>query len=118
MNRNERREKTNSMTHLTKILIKETMESDLKTIYNRLCQLETKELKEKTIIDATEALNNIKNNLDHRGECWSQKENDLFLNEMKVAIKTIAANHGRTVEAITARLNHLGMTHCPSCPEN
>lgn len=114
MNRNERREKTNSMTHLTKILIKEVMESDLTIICDRLCQLETHKLKE-TTIDVTEVLNNIKNNLDNRGECWSQKENDLFLNEMKVAIKTIAANHGRTVGAITARLNHLGMTHCPSC---
>ncbi|KKM08237.1 hypothetical protein LCGC14_1725870 [marine sediment metagenome] len=105
---NRKREKTNSLTHLTKILIKETMESDLTIICDRLRQLETHKYKE-TVIDTTEILNNIKNNLDNVGDPWNKKENDLLLSEMKVAIETIAANHGRTGGAITSRLNHLGM---------
>ncbi len=105
--KNERREKTNSMTHLTKILIKEAIESDLRIICDRLCQLETRELK-KTVIDNSEILNNIKNKLNNRGELWNQKENNLLLSEMKIAIETIAANHGRTSRAITARLDRLG----------
>ena len=84
------------------------MESDLRIICDRLCRLETYKTKG-TVIDATEILNNIKNNLDNIGDPWNKKENDLLLCEMKVAIKTIAANHGRTVGAITSRLNHLGV---------
>ena len=72
------RVKTNSLTHLTKILIKETMESDLKSIYNRLCRLETHNETKETIIDATEILNNIKNKLGNCGGPWNQNENDLY----------------------------------------
>ncbi|KKN04839.1 hypothetical protein LCGC14_1093340 [marine sediment metagenome] len=56
-----------------------------------------------------ESIKNIKNNLDNVGETWSQKENDLLLSEMKVAIETMAANHGRTAGAIRSRLNHRGV---------
>ncbi len=105
---NRKREKTNSLTHLTKILIKETMESDIRIICDRLCQLETHKYKEKT--DYTSVfLSSIKNNLRNVGGPWSHKEDDLLLSEMKVAMETVAANHGRTVGAITSRLHHLGV---------
>jgi hypothetical protein len=108
MSRNEHREKTNSLTHLTKILIKETMESDLTIICDRLRQLETRNKIKET--DYTSVfLSNIKNKLYNCGEAWSQKEDDLLLSEMKVAMGTVAANHGRTVGAITSRLHHLGV---------
>ena len=114
---NNKREKTNSLTHLTKILIKETMESDLTIICDRLRQLETHKYKEtketkETITDYTSVfLSNIKNKLYNVGDPWNQKENDLLLGEMKVAIEIMAANHGRTVGAIKSRLDHLGVTY-------
>lgn len=110
---NNKREKSNSLTHLTKILVKEVMESDLKNIYNRLCHLEThneieKETKKIVIdIDVKEFLNNIKNKLDNVGESWEKEEEEILKREMKVAIATIAANHGRTVGAITSRLENM-----------
>ena len=103
---NNKREKSNSLTHLTKILIKETMESDLRIICDRLCQLETHKMKE-TVIDATEILNNIRNNLRNVGESWEKEEEEILKREMKMAIVTIASNHGRSVGAIRSRLEHM-----------
>ncbi len=93
------RQKTNSITHLVKIVAQEiwdqnTPRTEQVITYN---------------IDAKDLIDNLVNNLRKAGASWSLGEEDLLRKEMDVALKTLAVNHQRTVGAIVARIKFLGI---------
>ena len=54
-----------------------------------------------------EKVTNVRNALNRKGEHWDQTENDLLFQELNVAVDTIAANHGRTGNAIRMQIKRL-----------
>lgn len=115
MTRNERRQKTNSITHLVKIVaqevVAEEMSSHFEGINKRLTALELVSGQPK-LIDTSEAMRSIKNELDKVGGSWSKNESKLLDKELTLAIAAIAANHGRTVGAIKARIDRYDLIQC------
>ncbi len=99
-----KREKTNSVTHLVKIIAEEVFDKKIKNI-----TINDHRPKQHITIDMSKAITKIQNQLSNRGDSWNRLEDEILANEVHRAIDTIAANHGRTHGAISARIykNHL-----------
>lgn len=78
------REKTNSITHLVKIIAGEVFEEKMNQLR------------------AQDALHN---NLTRAGESWSQIEDDMLVREVDSTLIRIAIKHGRTTGAIRSRIS-------------
>ena len=93
------REKTNSITHLVKVVARE------------VCEEIIEELKESTIthrINLTEAersfCEHIQVSVEKAGWTWSEEEDRLLVQEVETAIAQIALNHKRSKGAIGSRI--------------
>lgn len=109
----EDRPKTNSLTHLAKALAREVVQEEvspqLDNIKHRLTTLEVAFDQPVMVIDASKAMESIKNKLDKVGGPWPAKEQVLLDEELKLALSIIAANHGRTLGAIKARIDRFDL---------
>jgi len=104
------REKSNSITHLVKIVAQEVFNERFKHIeylidkhHERLMQLEL-DKRTTRLIDHSHILNEIKSNLEQAGQYWSKNEDQLLKDEVSAAISTIANSHGRSKSAIVSRI--------------
>jgi len=93
------REKTNSITHLVKMVAAEVFKEEferrekeriihkasMRDMENRLCQA-------------------ISTNVEKAGRPWSEEEDSLLLQELKTAVAQIALNHKRSRGAISSRI--------------
>jgi hypothetical protein len=81
------RDKTNSVTHLVKIIAQEVVDEALKNVYERLCKLET-----------YKAVN--------AGDFWNGFEDQTLTAQLDNFISSVAKIHGRTEGAIRARVKN------------
>jgi len=104
------REKTNSITHLVKIVANEIFHEKLlflttkvDSLTAQINELDTgvpKELR----VDFHEKLCAIQSSLSSAGASWEKNEKILLQQELSIAIAQIAKNHDRTTGAILARI--------------
>jgi len=90
----ECRPKTNSITHLVKIVAKEVFEEEMKKI--KYTGVNYEKLKEVFCAPLDNGLQNL-------GRKWNDAEDELLKAEINFAINKIAENHGRTFGAIISR---------------
>jgi len=102
------RPKTNSITHLVKIVAKEVLEDRLPKSYGlardheeRLSQLE--EFWKKPLLD-TKFLTELESDLENAGGPWYPNEDRKLEAEVDVILRFLAKKHSRTVGAIKARI--------------
>lgn len=103
---NATRERTNSVTHLIQIIVREEIDKRMKVIegeknitLNRLNAL---------VDDMREG---IISSLEKAGRPWSVEEDSLLRDEIKTALAQIAKNHSRSVGAIKARITKDQLTY-------
>ena len=100
-----KREETNSVTYLVKLIAEEVFEELSTADYNRLsARIELLENRPVITVDGTTFLKTIQSNLKKAGEYWSKDEDSLLIDEVKTALATIAQNHRRSKGAIVARI--------------
>ena len=108
-----KREKTDSITHLVKIVAGEVFKSEvgetvlypmIERVAKRVCKEEmaSEDFKEKHL--ASEMIRNIKSNLEKAGDPWDKKEDMRLEQEIIMSIAQIAKNHGRSRGSIIARI--------------
>ncbi len=97
------REKTNSITHLVKIVASEVFDIDIKELESRVFNRCMAALNQESFI------NDVQLSLKRAGEPWPQDEDELLVREVEIAIKQIAKNHKRSVGAIESRINQKGL---------
>ena len=95
-----KREKANSITHLVKIVAREVFDAEIRKIPHR----PTPE----------EFLQSIKNDCEQAGQKWSKAEDQMLIDEVRVAIAAIARNHQRTTGAIFSRVRDQSIINCDS----
>lgn len=86
------REKTDSMTHLCKIIAEEVFTERMRTFHTDFYRL------------GEELCQDIKSSLAQAGKIWPPSEDELLAQEVKVAIAQIAKNHRRSSESIRCRI--------------
>ena len=87
------REKSNSITHLVKIVAKEVVEDLLKGYKENI-------LEEHLTLKRREVANNATN----AGEFWTKDEDDLLETEVLLSMLKIAKKHNRTLGSIRCRI--------------
>ena len=86
------RESSSSITQLVKIVAREVVEEYMKG--------------RPTIEEYGEKyLNNITSSLEKAGRPWTLEEDSLLVQEVRTAVAQIAKNHGRSIIAITSRID-------------
>ena len=95
----ETRQKTNSITHLVKIVAEE--------VFHDL-------MKKRPQQTPREFLDLIQSDLEMAGQKWSKAEDQMLIDEVRVAVATIAKNHQRTIGAIVARVQDQSIINCDS----
>ena len=98
------REKTNSITHLVKVVAREeiaTFTRELRAANSCQCEDLSKQLSAMGI----KFLGEIQTSLEKVGEKWTQEEDTLLIYEVRTALAQIAKNHSRSIGAIRARVN-------------
>ena len=100
------REKSNSITHLVKIVANEVFDEKTILLTNRIksCEKEIRILQQSKGYDIDEFLNRIQSSLKKAGAPWSVEEHNLLVQEVRTAIAQIAQNHKRSKGAIIERL--------------
>jgi len=112
------REKTNSITHLVKIVAKEAIEDSF--MHHRLNELDDTV---ENILDRIDRLEqgahfhpsssafpyHSGNKLNRSGESWSKQEEKELDDELTRALQWMATKHGRTIGAIQARITLRGL---------
>jgi len=93
------REKTNSITHLVKIVAEEVFDQKIEEFKG---ELDIEEITKK-------AIGKIQTSLKHAGDIWDKKECEILKAEFRVALNQIAVNHGRSTGAIRERLKFEGL---------
>ena len=126
-----KRDKTNSITHLVKIVAEEVFDENIesfdekiKDIFNRLVKIEfnIKELKENIDVKTPEyveqqcemtslfaPLGRIENNKENKYKTWYSSEDDLLKQEFEQLILKIAMAHKRSPGAIRSRINKMDL---------
>ena len=115
-----KREKTDSITHLVKIVAKEVISEALAegfgdVDWKELCSMFNKASEFEKRISALERNTtsfSITNKLQNRGSMWNDYEDDMLIDAVNAAITVIAAEHGRTPYAIKRRLQDKGLIKC------
>ena len=99
------REKSNSVTHLVKIVAKEIFDEEIGVlgVEDRLKALEGKGF----VGSASAMFSNIVSSLENAGDPWDRKEDELLLKEVNLAVSVIAKNHRRSEGAIRSRMKYL-----------
>ena len=93
------REKTNSITHLVKIIANEEIDKRIHKM--KIYSTNYKDMEEKIL---SSLLSNITNSLEQVGQKWETEEDNLLSVEIELAITQIAKNHHRSKGAITSRI--------------
>ena len=93
------RKKTNSITHLVKIVAEEVFDKRMNEISQQTPE---------------KFLESIQSDLTKAGQIWSTEENQMLIDEVRVAVATIAKNHQRTVGSIIARVQDQSIINCDS----
>ncbi len=101
------RTKTNSMTHLVKIVAEEVLDEKIKNgefaIVSKAA-LDALTHQDERIMEQGDAFReNMQSSMEKAGLPWSKEENTLLLDQFKTAIAQAAVNHGRSKGAIKAR---------------
>lgn len=98
------RDKTNSITHLVKIVAKEVFYEEWdKRATNLTVQ---KNIFEDTVRDlGHEYLGKIQTSLEKAGRVWPREEDALLEQEVRTALAQIAKNHSRSIVAIRSRID-------------
>ncbi len=91
------REKTDSITHLVKIVAGEVFDRKIK-------EYDHKGATEETVI--RNMLGNITSSLKEAGLTWLPREDALLIDEVRIAVAQIAKNHSRSIVAIESRIRH------------
>ncbi len=124
MSNNNTRPKTNSITHLVKIVAKEVCDESMHSRYQHIMLMKNeindlksavKKLQEILFtvkvtnlnIDTKEALKKVHNDLLKAGGLWTDDEDTLLERELNVAVNAMAANHQRSKGAIKSRLQKM-----------
>jgi len=94
------RQKTNSITHLVKIIANEEIDKRKE----ELSQAARPHMVHQ-VVDCSEFLESIQSSVDRAYNIWTDEEDQILLDEYKVAVAQIAKNHGRSINAIKSRLN-------------
>ena len=99
------RERTNSMTKLTKVIALEVNKPRFERMENQINQL--KEKVEFIILntDVKELVKSVQSSLKKAGNPWYHGEDSLLVSEVEMAIAQIAKNHNRSHGAIRSRIN-------------
>ena len=100
------RERTNSMTKLTKVIALEVNKPRFKRIEDKINDLEEKVDFALLNTDVVELVKSVQSSLKSAGDPWQYAEDGLLVDEVKMAIAQIAKNHNRSHGAIRARINH------------
>ena len=100
------RERTNSMTKLTKVIALEVNKPRFKRIEDKINQLEEKIEFALLNTDVKEMVKSIQSSCIRAGDVWTRREDSILAHEVEMAIATIAKSHDRSYGAITARINH------------
>ena len=100
------RERTNSMTKLTKVIALEVNKPRFERLEEQVSQLEEKIDYTIYNMDGKGLVQAVHSSLKNAGDMWNQMEDALLVDEIAMAIATIAKNHGRSNGAIRARINH------------
>ena len=95
------REKTNSITHLVKIVAQEVFDERHILFLDKIkaCEKEIRILQQ-----SNGFLDKIQSSLKKAGTPWSVEEHNLLVQEVRTAIAQIAQNHKRSKGAIIERL--------------
>jgi len=99
-----KREKTDSLTHLTKIIAREEFEKMFK---EKKKELAVNINMKHEIVDDNEILKTLTSTLakpKNAYEKWDAVEDTLLEEELRIAFRQIAKNHGRTPGAIKSRI--------------
>lgn len=91
------REKTNSITHLVKIVAGEVFDEKIKELHFE------RPIVHKVVM-AEDFISGIVSSLEKANSFWTKEEDALLSNEIDVAIAQIAKNHRRSFGAIRARI--------------
>ena len=99
------REKTNSITHLVKIVAKEVFEDKYNFLHRKVNRLE-EELNavEMPVIPDEAFIKQLESDMDNAGGPWFGKEDKELTVEMDTIIRFLAKRHSRSVGAIKARI--------------
>ena len=92
-----KREKTNSITHLVKIIAQEVFDENVEKLKMNNSTI---------VIDGEKITMSILDSLDKNfaGKKWSMIENNILESELNAAIAQIAKNHGRSRGAIICKI--------------
>jgi len=93
------REKTDSITHLVKIVAGEVFDKKVREKYEYSFDMQRAE---ETVIASL--LGSITSSLKEAGQIWHPEEDQLLIQEVKVAMAQIAKNHNRSKGAIRSRI--------------
>ncbi len=94
------REKTNSITHLVKVVAREEIENYMLTHKINLDHLEDL---------TTQLLSDVISTCEKTGAKWERDEDALLIQEVRAAIAQIAKNHSRSIHAIKCRIDQKGL---------
>jgi hypothetical protein len=112
----EKREKTNSITNLVKIVAREVFKDSIRTrpleLRNIIREICKDEIDKCNWYDIDTFLEPLKSGLENAGTYWSKEEDQLLIDEVKVAVAQIAKNHKRSVGAIIARVQDQEVINC------
>ena len=98
------REKTNSITHLVKIVAREVVVEELRTRFRNQHRNDT-ELLARIDELGRNFYGAIQTSLEKAGQYWLKEEDELLIQEVEIALAQIAKNHGRSIIAIRSRIN-------------
>ncbi len=104
------REASTSITHLVKIVAKEAIDEKYHGVYSksinnekRIYDLE-RVFKEPFLPDLKDFLSELKSDLNEAGQPWAFNEDKKLAVEVETILTYLAKRHGRSVEAIRARI--------------
>lgn len=99
------RPKTNSITHLVKIVAREVFEDKFDFLHRKVNRLE-RELNEveMPLVPDDAFLKQLESDLENAGGPWFGKEDRELSVEVDTVIRFLAKRHGRSVGAISSRI--------------
>ena len=103
------REKTDSITHLVKIVAKEVFNNKSENINFKFNQLVDRVSRLETQLLKHETSEKIILEMERAGECWTEQEDAMLRAELKIAMTVIAKTHDRSYGAITSRIGQKGL---------
>jgi len=104
MEKNLTRPKTNSITHLVKIVAREVVVEELRTRFKNQHRNDN-ELLERINELGRNFFGTIQTSLEKTGTRWLAEEDELLVQEVRTALSQIAKNHSRSVVAIRSRIS-------------